>query len=127
MMAGIDSKCSGATLGWTAIDAPDIAVGELSTAGGEVSVPKELVLSIAMAAAKAIPVGIDHREEETGGVGNAERVPISGIGLGKIPRIPEHEHGPSLVLKFVGGFPGIIVGADRDDKLGGPAWTGLSP
>ena len=127
MIAGIDSKCSGATLGWTAIDAANIAVGELATARGEGPVPEELILSIAVGTTEAIPVRIHHRKEETCGVGNAEGVPVGGIGLGKIPRIPEHEDGPCLVLKLVGGFPRIIIGADRDNELGGPGWTGLSP
>jgi hypothetical protein len=51
MIAGIDSKCSGATLGWTAIDAANIAVGELATARGEGSVPEELILSVPMTTA----------------------------------------------------------------------------
>ena len=127
MIAGIDSKCSGATLGWTAIDAANIAVGELATARGEGPVPEELILSIAVGTTEAIPVRIHHRKEETRCVGNAEGVPVRGIGLGKIPRIPEHEHGPCLVLKLVRGLPWIVIGADRDNELGGPGWTGLSP
>ena len=127
MIAGIDSKCSGATLGWTAIDAANIAVGELATARGEGSVPEELILSIPVGTTEAIPVRIHHRKEETRCVGNAEGVPVRGIGLGKIPRIPEHEKGPCLVLKLVRGLPWIVIGADRDNELGGPGWTGLSP
>ena len=123
----IDGQRRGATLGWTAIDTANIAVGELATASGEGPVPEELELSVAVGATEAIPVRIHHRKEEARGVGNAEGVPIGGIGLGKIPRIPEHEDGPRLVLKLVGGFPRIIIGADRDNELGGPGWTGLSP
>ena len=127
MMAGIDGQRRGATLGGTAIDTANIAVGELATARGEGPVPEELILSIAVGTTEAIPVRIHHRKEETCGVGNAEGVPVRGIGLGKIPRIPEHEHGPCLVLKLVRGLPRIIIGADRDNELGGPGWTGLSP
>ena len=127
MIAGIDGQRGGATLGWTAIDAANIAVGELATACGEGPVPEELILSIAVGATEAIPVRIHHRKEETRCVGNAEGVPVRGIGLGKIPRIPKHEHGPCLVLKLVRGLPWIVIGADRDNELGGTGWTGLSP
>ena len=127
MIAGIDSKCSGATLGWTAIDAANIAVGELAAARGQRPVPEKLELSVPVGATEAIPVRIHHRKEEARGVGYAEGITVRCIGLGIIPRIPEHEHGPRLVLKLVGGFPRIIIGADRDNELGGPGWTGLSP
>ena len=127
MMAGIDGQRRGATLGGTAIDTANIAVGELATARGEGPVPEELILSIAVGATEAIPVRIHHRKEETRCVGNAEGVPVRGIGLGKIPRIPKHEKGPCLVLKLVRGLPWIVIGADRDNELGGTGWTGLSP
>lgn len=123
----IDGERRGATLGRTAIDTANIAVGELASARGQRPVPEKLELSVPVGATEAIPVRIHHRKEEARGVGYAEGITVRCIGLGIIPRIPEHEHGPRLVLKLVGGFPRIIIGTDRDNELGGPGWTGLSP
>lgn len=51
MIAGVNGQRGGATLGWTAIDAANIAVGELAAARGEGSVPEELILSVPMTTA----------------------------------------------------------------------------
>lgn len=118
MVTGINRQGRGTTLAWRAVQASDVAVGELPTTRRQGAVPPQLVLPVAMTTAQAIAVGVQHGEQKAGIVGDAKRVPVGGVGLGEIPGIPEHDDCTGLVLKFVGRLAGVIIGPNRNNQLG---------